>query len=149
VLKRIEAPDPDEDGEPVTTMIVDWQPAGPAGAQSQPDPWVTCCRRQDQRTSMLRLKRVLETVLAENGVELSIPPDGPVVRMAKQTLVRAAFYACTPAVEGTARQIRDRQRTQFDTALSRAEARLIGIGEIKDVTYFWLSQPASGNDDVS
>ena len=49
----VEAPEPDEDGEPITTMVVDWLPAGAgAGAQAQPelDPWLEGCRRQDQRT---------------------------------------------------------------------------------------------------
>ena len=32
VLREVAAPEPDEDGEPVTTMVVDWQPAVPAGA---------------------------------------------------------------------------------------------------------------------
>ena len=27
-LRVVEAPEPDEDGEPITTMVVDWQPAG-------------------------------------------------------------------------------------------------------------------------
>ena len=32
-LRMVEAPEPDEDGEPITTMVVDWQPAPPGGAQ--------------------------------------------------------------------------------------------------------------------
>ena len=31
-LRMVEAPEPDEDGDPVTTKVVDWQPAGAAGA---------------------------------------------------------------------------------------------------------------------
>ena len=27
-LRVVEAPEPDEDGEPITTMVVDWQPTG-------------------------------------------------------------------------------------------------------------------------
>jgi hypothetical protein len=45
-LRIVEAPEPDEDGEPITTMVVDWQPGG--HAQSEPDPWQQC-RRQDRR----------------------------------------------------------------------------------------------------
>ena len=48
------------------------------------------CRRQDQRTAVLRLKRVLMTILAEQGVDLPIGPDGPVVRMVDQEIVREA-----------------------------------------------------------
>ena len=39
-LRSVEAPEPDEDGEPITTMVVDWQPVQPGGrAQPEPDPW--------------------------------------------------------------------------------------------------------------
>ena len=71
--RLVEAPEPDEDGEPITTMVVDWLPAGAgAGAQAQPelDPWLEGSRRQDQRTAVLRLKRVLYEALAEQGVDL-------------------------------------------------------------------------------
>ena len=73
--------------------------------QSGPDdPWAKP-KRQDQRTAALRLKRVLMAILAEQGVDLPIAPDGPVVRMVDQKLVREAFYACTPA-DGTPEQKR-------------------------------------------
>jgi hypothetical protein len=148
-LRVVEAPEKDEDGDSITTMIVDWLPPGMAAAAPPPsDPWMTCCRRQDQRTPLLRLKRVLETLLAEQGIDQPIPPDGPVVRMVDQKLVRKAFYACTPAAEGTAKQKQDRQRAQFDAALARAEeARLVGIREIGETTWLWLSQPTSGEDE--
>src|SRR5215470_15764241 len=80
-LRMVEAPEKDEDGDPITTMVIDWQPAGTAPASSAPDdPWAKP-KRQDQRTAALRLKRVLMTILAEQGIDLPIAPDGPVVRM--------------------------------------------------------------------
>ena len=89
-LRVVEAPEPDDDGEPVTTMVVDWQPNTPGGDQAQPgpDPWAQG-RRQDQRTAVLRLKRVLMSAMAEHGVEREIPPDGPAVRMIDQEVVRS------------------------------------------------------------
>ena len=82
---------PDEDGEPITSMVVDWTPAGASGeAKSAPDPWEQH-RRQDQRTALLRLRRVLMAELAEHGVELPIPPDGPTIRMIDQEIVREAI----------------------------------------------------------
>src|SRR5262245_27216130 len=97
---------------------------------------------------MVRMKRVLETLLAEQGINQPIPPDGPAVRMVDQELVRKAFYACTPATEGTAKQKQDRQRAQFEAALARAEeARLVGIREIGEATWLWLSRPESGEDE--
>jgi hypothetical protein len=65
-LRMVKAPEPDEDGEPIGTMVVDWVPAPPGGARPQPDPWAQA-RRQDQRTAGLRLKRVLMGALADQG----------------------------------------------------------------------------------
>jgi hypothetical protein len=141
-LRMVEAPEKDEDGDPITTMVIDWLPAGAAGAeaQSEPDTWAQP-RRQDQRTAVLRLKRVLMTILAEQGVDLSIPPDGPTVRMVDQERVRKAFYASTPA-DGTPKQKRQFRYAQFKRALDWAEQeRLIAIGEIGDITYIWLTRP--------
>ena len=111
-MRIVEAPEPDEDGEPVTTMVVDWQPVSAGdGAPVQPDPWQHC-RRQDQKTDVLRLKRLLMSILAEKGVELPIPPNGPVVRMVKQAIVREHFFMHTPA-EGTPEQIGHSRRQKF------------------------------------
>jgi AAA domain len=142
VLRMVEAPEKDEDGDPITTMVIDWLPAGAAAAeaQSEPDTWAQP-RRQDQRTAVLRLKRVLMTILAEQGVDLPISPDGPVVRMVDQERVRKAFYASTPA-DGTPKQKRQFRYAQFKRALDWAEQeRLIAIGEIGDITYIWLTRP--------
>jgi hypothetical protein len=140
-LRMVEAPEKDEEGDPITTMVVDWLPAGAAAAEaSAPDIWAQP-RRQDQRTAVLRLKRVLMTILAEQGVNLSIPPDGPTVRMVDQELVRKEFYVSTLA-EGTPKQKRQFRYAQFKRALDWAEQeQLISIGEIDEVTYIWLTRP--------
>jgi hypothetical protein len=147
-LRMVEAPEKDEDGDPITTMVVDWLPAGSAAeAQLEPDPW-SLCRRQDQRTAVLRLKRVLHEALAEQGVGLSIPPDGPVVQMIDQEIVRERFYACTLA-EGTPEQKGKLRRQKFSRALDWAEdQQLISAGEIGDVTYIWLARidPEDGEE---
>ena len=74
-LRLVEAPQPDEDGDPVTTMVIDWLPAGAAEGRKPVDQW-SLCRRQDQRTAVLRLKRVLEAVLTENGRNSRLRPTG-------------------------------------------------------------------------
>ena len=91
----VEAPEKDEDGDPITTMVVDWLPAGTAPAPGAADP-LGQAERQDQRTAALRLKRVMMMILAEQGVDLPIEPGGPAVRMVDRKLVRKAYYACTP-----------------------------------------------------
>jgi hypothetical protein len=147
-VRIVEAPEGDDDGEPVTTLVIDWQPVPPGAAQPDPDPWEKP-RRQDQRTAVLRLKRVLMSELAEHGVELPTSPDGPVVRMIDQEIVRKAFYAGTPA-EGTAEQKGELRRRQFNRTLGWAEAqRLIGIAEIAGVTYIWLARPHATHEEGS
>jgi AAA domain len=146
-LRLVEAPEKDEDGDPVTTTVVDWLPPGSAHAAPAPDdPWARP-KRQDQRTAALRLKRVLMTILAEQGVDLPIPPDGLVVRMVDQKLVRKAFYACTPTEEGTPKQKTEFRRKRFSRALDWAEdEQLIGISEIDGATYLWL-RPRSQDEE--
>ena len=146
-LRVVEAPEPDEDGDPITTMVVDWLPAGASAAsQPEPDPW-SKPRRQDQRTAALRLKRVLMTILSEQGVDLPIASDGPVVRMVDQKLVRKAFYAATPAEGDSPKQKAEFRRKRFSRALDWAEdEQLIGVSEIDGVTYLWL-RPKSPDED--
>jgi AAA domain len=139
-LRMVEAPEKDEDGDPITTLVVDWLPRAAAEPPSKSDIWAQP-RRQDQRTAVLRLKRVLMTILAGQGVDLPISPDGPTVRMVDQELVRKDFYAGTPA-EGTSKQKRQFRYAQFKRALDWAEQeQLIAIGEIGEVTYIWLTRP--------
>ena len=83
-LRVVEAPEADDDGEPVTS----------GGNQAQPDPWAQT-RRQDQRAAVLRLKRVMMGALAEHRVERKIPPDGPAAWMIDHEVVRGLYYAQT------------------------------------------------------
>jgi hypothetical protein len=148
VLREVTAPEPDEDGEPVTTMVVDWTKGTVLETQSGDDPWAKP-KRQDQRTAALRLKRVLMTILAEQGVDLPIEPDGPTIRMADQKLVRKAFYACTPVDDSSPKQTGRFRRQRFLAALDWAEqSQLIGVGEISDVTYLWLVRPKTEDEEL-
>jgi AAA domain len=145
----VEHPEKDEDGEAITTLVIDWQPVPPDGAQPQPesDPWTPKHTRQDQRVPRLRLKRVLMSILADEGVELPIPPDGPTVRMVDKEIVRKRFFAGTSA-DGTPKQRRQFKFTQFKRALEWAEAEtLIGIGEIGENTYVWLARFDAEDDE--
>ena len=145
-MRIVEALEPDEDGEPVTTMVVEWQPNVPAGNRPGPDPWAQG-RRQDQRTAAVRLKRVMMSAMAEHGVEREISPDGPAARMISHGVVRALFYAQTPA-EGTPNQKADVRRKQFNRALDWAEAQgLIASHEIFDVVYLRLCSHRSEDDN--
>ena len=56
------------------------------------------------------------SIMADRGVELPIPPDGPAVRMVAQKIVQKEFYAHTPA-DGTPEQKRKTRHQQFNRAL--------------------------------
>jgi hypothetical protein len=160
-LRQVEAPEKDEDGDPITTMVVDWLPPGSAAPLPPEDPWIMGSRH-DQQVGMTRLKKVLMAALAEHGAERPIPDalhvrtsdppignevrtqsaDAPVVRMVNQEIVREAFYLCTP---GDPRQT---LHSRFTRARNRAELRgLIEIGNIDGVTFLWLTRPEIEQDN--
>jgi hypothetical protein len=148
MLREVEGPGLDEDGNPIKSMVVDWTAPGSSANKPAPDPWGQS-RRQDQRTTVLRLKRILMAAMAEHGVERQIPPDGPVVRMIKQEEVRRQFYAATPA-EGTPKQKTELRRKQFNRALDWAEANeVIAAHEIGETSYLRLCsfKPEDEEDD--
>ena len=87
-------------------------------------------------------------VLAVRGVDLPTAPNGPVIRMVDQEIVRSEFYAQTPS-DGTPEQKAWLQRKQFNRIRDWAEAQqLIGIREIGNQTYFWLTRPEPTQQDI-
>jgi hypothetical protein len=170
-LRIVEAPEPDEDGAPITTMVVDWLPPGAAGAASgapsPPDPWLEGCHREDQRVGMSRFKRVLMAALAEHGVDREIPstlrvntssppiggptvdgsvdaPDQPVPSAAAGPTVRMVAQEIVREAFYlcTPEDSRQTQHIRFTRARDRAEHRgLIRAGNISGVTFLWLTRP--------
>jgi hypothetical protein len=137
----------DEDGDRITTMVVDWQaqPAPSTSQQHQADPWEQS-RQADTRQAMLLLKRVLMSVLVKDGVDLPSGPNGPIVRMVDQEVVRGEFYART-AADGTEEEKRKIRGQRFRRAVNRAEEmQLIGLREIEGTTYLWL-QPNQPDEE--
>jgi hypothetical protein len=142
-VREVELPERDEDGEPVTTLVIDWGKREPAPVKSVSDPWDES-RRSETRQAMLLLKRVMMAKLAEAGCALPLEPP---MRGIDREVVRVEFYAQTP-VDGTEAQKRDRRRKRFSTALERAcEKQLIGLREIGTVTYLWLQVQQPDEDD--
>ena len=149
-LREVESTEQDEDGESTTTLVVDWQAGATVAAASPPkDPWGQS-RQHSQRLVALRLKRVLMSELAEHGVDLPIGANGPTVRMVDQEIVRNKFYDRTRATDGTPEQKTAFKRQQFHRAINWAEEHeLIESREVKGITYFWLTRPASSERDTS
>ena len=136
----------DEDGDPVTTLVIDWD-SKPPGPDLQRDPWRDI-HRSDQRGAALRLKKVLMAVLAGHGVNLPTGPDCPTVRMVDREIVRLEFYAQTPA-DGTPEQKASLRRQAFRRTVEWAQEHgLIGVREIDAVTYLWLTAPHPEKDEA-
>jgi hypothetical protein len=142
--REVQLPEVDEDGEPVTTLVIQW------GAQQQQpvkpvqDPWQEN-RKTETRQAMLLLKRAMMAKLAEAGRELPLEPP---MRGIDREIVRAEFYAQTP-VDGTEAQKQQTRRKRFSRALERAsEKQLVGIREVEAITYLWLlpNQPDEGEE---
>jgi hypothetical protein len=146
-MRELMHPQPDEEGNPITTLVVDWTAAAATSPGFGPDPWESE-RRTDARQAMVLLRRVLMAKLAEHGVELELTTAGPTMRGIDQELVREEFYQLTPA-NGNKRKKQDFRRKRFDRSINRAiEKRLIGMREIGSVTYLWLlpNQPNLDED---
>jgi hypothetical protein len=139
----------DEDGDEVRTLVVDWLMQRPMASSGKPapDPW-TDGIRTDQRAAIKRLRAAIMESMVEKGVDLPIPPDGPIVRMVNEEIVRELFYSRTPAPGTTARQKRQVRKTQYTRALNRAEGeqQTIGIEVIGDVTYLRPVHPPREDD---
>jgi len=72
------------------------------------------------------------SILAEQGVELPIPPNGPAVRMVDQEIVREKFYIHTPA-DGTPEQKGRLRRQRFLSALDWVFVRRAGEAGMSSV----------------
>ena len=139
-VRKVEAPEPDEDGEPVTTLVIDWQHGPPTQPQAEPDPWQDS-RQSETRDALALLKRILMTVLASKGAPQPIAPDGPIQQAVALEILRTEFCAQTVA-DGTPDQQRRYRAQRFRRTLDRAQALgLIGMRQTEVEAYVWLATP--------
>jgi hypothetical protein len=141
-VREVQLPELDEDGGPISTLVIQWGGQQSPPVKSQKDPWEEN-RQTETRQAMLLLKRVMMAKLAAEGCELPLEPP---VRGIDREIVRTEFYAQTP-VDGTEHQKQGIRRKRFNRALERAcEKQLVGIREIGTITYLWL-QLAQPNEN--
>src|SRR5262249_39071861 len=146
-MREVTNPQPDDEGNPITTLVVDWTAAAATSPGPGPDPWEGE-RRTDARQAMLLLKRVLMAKLAERGVELELTTGGAPMRGIDPELVAEEVYQQTPP-DCTKRSKQSFRRKRFARSINRAiEKRLIGMREIGAITYLWLlsNQPNLDED---
>ena len=116
----------DEDGDPVTAPIVEWQ----ASQQTS---------HADIRwtQSMQLLRRVLMTILVDSGQTVRPFSDGAEVRACDIRLVRAEYYRqCT--ADGTEQQKAEARRKAFNRSVKDAQARgVVACREVDGVQLIW------------
>ena len=124
----------DDDGDPVTAPIIDWQ-ATQQTAQADAR-WTP---------SMQVLRRVLMTTLVDSGQNVRPFLDGPEVRACDMELVRAEFYRQYPA-DGTEKQKADARRKAFSRSVKETTARgLVASREVDGVQFIWLATQEGAN----
>ena len=118
----------DDDGDPVTAPIIDWQ-ATQQTAQADAR-WTP---------SMQVLRRVLMITLVDCGQNVRPFLDGPEVRACDIELVRREFYRQYPA-DGTEKQRADARRQAFNRSIRESQARgLVASREVGGVQLIWLA----------
>jgi hypothetical protein len=118
----------DQDGEPITRVVIDWQ-----GQIKAAD--------ADRSKSLRLLRQVLMTVLATAGTEARPFADGPIVRACSFELVRPEFYRQYPA-DGDEPKKAATRRQAFHRAVRDAQAKkLVATREIDGVQLIWLTRP--------
>jgi AAA domain/Bifunctional DNA primase/polymerase, N-terminal len=119
----------DDDGDPITAPVIDWQ--APQQATQADARWTP---------SMQQLRRVLMTTLVDSGQEVRPFLDGPLVRACDIELVRKEFYRQYPA-DGTANQKADARRKAFGRSVKESVARsLVTTREVDGVQLIWLNE---------
>jgi hypothetical protein len=118
----------DDDGDPVTAPVIDWQPTqqtAQADARWTPN--------------MQLLRRILMTVLVDSGQACRPFLDGPEVRACDIELVRTEFYR-QYAADGTDRQKTEARRKAFGRSVKESVARsLVATREVDGVQLIWLA----------
>lgn len=123
----------DAQGEPLSTLVMDWGDAQPA--QTKTKRWTK---------SLQLLRRILMTMLAEHGTSQQPFADGPTVRAVNLELVRAEFCRQYPA-EGDEKQKGHVRRQAFYRALKAAQEQgLIAVREVDGTQLVWLVTPEAG-----
>jgi hypothetical protein len=124
----------DDDGDPVTAPIIDWQ-ATQQTAQADAR-WTP---------SMQVLRRVLMTILADCGQNVRPFLDGPEVRACDLELVRTEFYRQCPA-DGTEKQKTDARRKVFGRSVKGSiERGVMATRDVDGVQLIWLATREGAN----
>lgn len=125
----------DEDGEPITAAVIDWQAARKTNEQDKTG-W----------TKSLRVfQRVLTTTLASIGKDVRPFADGPMVCACDVEAVRKEFYLQYPA-DGTEAQKSDARRKAFKRYITSAvSSELVCVRDLGGEQLVWLTKADTAN----
>jgi hypothetical protein len=131
----------DEDGEPITTGVVEWSPV-----TINPPP--QAARGTDWPKSTNVFRPALLTVLKINGTELRTYPDGPTVRAVVLDKVHEEFNK-RYAVDGSdPKKASATRRQAFSRSRRIAQDRgLIEVREIEGTFMVWIVDPDKTGSD--
>jgi hypothetical protein len=117
----------DDDGDPITAPVIDWQAPQTTPADARWTP------------SMQLLRRILMTMLADCAQKLRPFSDELEVQACDVRLVRAEFYRQYIA-DGTEQQKAETRRKAFNRAIKESIARaVVGSRELNGVQFIWLA----------
>jgi hypothetical protein len=122
----------DQHGRPVTTLVLDW------GKTAEPPK----DRRDDwgKGKGLKLLRRIVMSLLVDQGVELRPWADSPMVRALKVEMVRAEFFKAHYVAAETEKAKQNAKRMAFQRAVEAAAARgVIATREIEGTEYVWLA----------
>jgi hypothetical protein len=119
----------DEDGDPITTRVIEWKTSGEATTAKKPR-WTT---------TLEPLRKALTTAVIEQGRPLRpFGQEGQVVQAVDRDILRAEFFKWVKVDSDTEEKKADARRKKFERAVSSAAA--VGlIGLFKEMA--WLILP--------
>jgi hypothetical protein len=128
----------DKNGNPQTTLIIQWKQEGAAVKKLGTDIWPR---------PLHVFQTALWNVLAEHGIEQRPFSDGPVVRAVDTELVRSEFYRRYPADGDTEEKRQEARRKAYNRNLHTAQQRhLIGVAVVDKTTIIWCAKAGSNRD---
>ena len=119
----------DPDGDDITRKVLDWNKQTTSSPDGDDDKWTA---------SLQLLRRILMTILADAGRNVTPFAGGKPVRAVDRELVRNEFYKQYPA-DGDDKQKTEVRRKAFSRAIKGAQnKKLIMVREVSGIQLVWL-----------
>jgi hypothetical protein len=119
----------DEDGEAITTCVIEWSP----------EPITPAPDSKEWPISAMPFRAALIAALGAHGLDIKVRSDGTVVRAVDLKYVREQFQAHYPLEGGDRRKNLGKRRQVFKRSRAEAETRgLIGVQQVDRGAMLWL-----------